>query len=36
TGGNILFVDGHVQWRHFRDMEHRWFWQSFGNPCFWW
>jgi prepilin-type N-terminal cleavage/methylation domain-containing protein/prepilin-type processing-associated H-X9-DG protein len=35
-GGNILFVDGHVQWRHFGDMEHRWFWQSFGNPCFWW
>jgi prepilin-type N-terminal cleavage/methylation domain-containing protein/prepilin-type processing-associated H-X9-DG protein len=36
TGGNILFVDGHVQWRHFKDMEHRWFWQSYGNPCFWW
>lgn len=36
TGGNILFVDGHVEWRHFKDMEHRWFWQSYGNPCFWW
>ena len=36
TGGNILFVDGHVQWRHFKDMEHRWFWQQYGNPCFWW
>jgi len=36
TGGNVLFVDGHVQWRHFKDMEHRWFWQRFTNPCFWW
>jgi len=36
TGANILFVDGHVQWRHFKDMQHRWFWQQFGNPCFWW
>ncbi|MFH1883893.1 MAG: type II secretion system protein [Planctomycetota bacterium] len=36
AGGNILFVDGHVQWRNFNEMEHRWFWQSYGNPCFWW
>nr|MBP8912921.1 hypothetical protein [Phycisphaerae bacterium] len=36
SGGNILFVDGHVQWRQFKEMEHRWFWQSFGNPCLWW
>jgi prepilin-type N-terminal cleavage/methylation domain-containing protein/prepilin-type processing-associated H-X9-DG protein len=36
AGSNILFVDGHVQWRHFNELEHRWFWQSFGNPCFWW
>jgi len=36
AGGNILFVDGHVQWRQFEEMEHRWFWQSFGNPCLWW
>lgn len=36
VGGNILFVDGHVQWRGFDEMEHRWFWQSFGNPCLWW
>ncbi|MGD8501091.1 MAG: prepilin-type N-terminal cleavage/methylation domain-containing protein [Phycisphaerales bacterium] len=36
TGGNILFVDGHVQWRRFNEMEHRWFWQHFANPCFWW
>ena len=36
TGGNILFVDGHVNWRNFKDMQHRWFWQRYGNPCFWW
>jgi len=36
TGGNILFVDGHVQWRRFQEMRHRWFWQAYGNPCFWW
>jgi prepilin-type processing-associated H-X9-DG protein len=35
-GSNILFVDGHVQWRKFDEMEHRWFWQANGNPCFWW
>jgi len=36
TGGNILFVDGHVQWRRFEEMQHRWFWQAYQNPCFWW
>jgi prepilin-type N-terminal cleavage/methylation domain-containing protein/prepilin-type processing-associated H-X9-DG protein len=36
AGGNVLFVDGHVQWRHFGEMEHRWFWQYYANPCFWW
>jgi prepilin-type N-terminal cleavage/methylation domain-containing protein/prepilin-type processing-associated H-X9-DG protein len=36
TGGNVLFVDGHVQWRHFEDMEHRWFHNHLSNPCFWW
>ncbi len=36
AGGNILFVDGHVQWRKFEEMQHRWFWQAYGNPCFWW
>ena len=36
TGGNILFVDGHVTWRPFTEMELRWPWQSNGNPCFWW
>jgi prepilin-type N-terminal cleavage/methylation domain-containing protein/prepilin-type processing-associated H-X9-DG protein len=35
TGGNILFVDGHVQWRPFDEMEHRWF-TTGTNPCFWW
>jgi prepilin-type N-terminal cleavage/methylation domain-containing protein/prepilin-type processing-associated H-X9-DG protein len=35
-GSNILFVDGHVQWRKFDEMQHRWFWQAYGNPCFWW
>jgi prepilin-type N-terminal cleavage/methylation domain-containing protein/prepilin-type processing-associated H-X9-DG protein len=36
TGGNVLFVDGHVNWRHFQKMEHRWFWNAYANPCFWW
>jgi prepilin-type N-terminal cleavage/methylation domain-containing protein/prepilin-type processing-associated H-X9-DG protein len=36
TGTNIAFVDGHVAWRPFALMEHRWFYQSFGNPCLWW
>ena len=35
VGGNILFVDGHVQWRKFDDMERRWF-PNPGNPSFWW
>ena len=36
AGGNILFLDGHVAWRHFTEMEHRWFFNHYGNPCFWW
>ena len=36
AGTNVLFVDGHVQWRNFNEMQHRWFWQNNGNPCFWW
>lgn len=36
TGGNIAFVDGHVSWRSFDQMEHRWFYQVYGNPCMWW
>jgi prepilin-type N-terminal cleavage/methylation domain-containing protein/prepilin-type processing-associated H-X9-DG protein len=35
-GGNILFLDGHTQWRPIEEMEHRWFYQSNGNPCLWW
>jgi prepilin-type N-terminal cleavage/methylation domain-containing protein/prepilin-type processing-associated H-X9-DG protein len=35
TGGNILFVDGHVQWRKFEDMDVRWP-PARGNPSFWW
>ena len=30
-GTNIGFLGGHVEWRHFRDMENR-----YGNPTFWW
>ena len=30
-GGNIGFLAGHVNWRHFRDMENR-----YGSPTFWW
>jgi prepilin-type N-terminal cleavage/methylation domain-containing protein len=31
-GGNIGYLDGHMEWRHFRDMEERYN----TNPCFWW
>lgn len=30
-GGNIGFLGGHIEWRHFRDMESR-----YGSPAFWW
>lgn len=36
AGGNILFLDGHVAWRQFQEMEHRWFYNLFANPCMWW
>jgi prepilin-type processing-associated H-X9-DG protein len=38
AGGNVLFVDGHVQWRRFEEMERRWSWlgQDYPNPSFWW
>ena len=36
TGSNILFVDGHVQWRKSDKLEHRWFNGQYGNPCLWW
>ena len=35
TGSNILFVDGHVQWRKFNEMELRWP-PARGNPSMWW
>lgn len=32
SGGNIGFVDGHVEWRYFKDMDKR-----YGqNPVCWW
>ena len=36
SGGNILFLDGHVTWRQFAEMEHRWFYNQFANPGMWW
>jgi prepilin-type N-terminal cleavage/methylation domain-containing protein/prepilin-type processing-associated H-X9-DG protein len=36
TGSNILFVDGHVQWRRLNELEHRWFNGQYANPCMWW
>jgi len=38
AGGNILFVDGHVVWRPFNEMQRRWSWQGgdYANPSFWW
>jgi len=32
-GSNIGFLDGHAEWRHFRDMEVRY---KTGKPMFWW
>jgi len=32
TGGNLLFLDGHVQWRKFDKMLVR----TVGSPAFWW
>ncbi|MHB8520450.1 MAG: hypothetical protein ACYDH9_06800 [Limisphaerales bacterium] len=31
AGGNILFIDSHVEWRNFRNMTNR-----VGDPTFWW
>jgi prepilin-type N-terminal cleavage/methylation domain-containing protein/prepilin-type processing-associated H-X9-DG protein len=36
SGGNILFLDGHVDWRKFDDMEVRWRIGTSDNPCMWW
>jgi prepilin-type processing-associated H-X9-DG protein len=33
-GGNLLFLDGHVQWRRFDDMLCRTY--NYGGPNFWW
>ena len=36
-GGNILFMDGHVDWRPFSQMHlHAFCGQGTGNPYFWW
>ncbi len=35
TGTNIAFLDGHIAWRPFAEMEHRWRLDN-ANPCFWW
>lgn len=32
TGGNLLFLDGHVEWRKFERMTVR----TDGDPAFWW
>ncbi len=31
SGGNIGFLDGHVEWRHWSEMRNR-----YGRPTFWW
>jgi prepilin-type processing-associated H-X9-DG protein len=36
SGGNILFLDGHVTWRKFQEMELRWPYLASGNPSMWW
>jgi prepilin-type N-terminal cleavage/methylation domain-containing protein/prepilin-type processing-associated H-X9-DG protein len=32
AGGNLLFLDGHVEWRRFQNMRVR----TTGDPAFWW
>jgi len=34
AGGNMGFLDGHVEWRHFNMMENRY--GGSGAPTFWW
>jgi prepilin-type N-terminal cleavage/methylation domain-containing protein/prepilin-type processing-associated H-X9-DG protein len=36
SGGNILFLDGHVDWRKFDEMEVRWRIGTSDNPSMWW
>ena len=31
-GGNVMYLDGHVDWRNFADMQSR----MTGSPKFWW
>lgn len=33
AGGNVLFLDGHVEWRDFDEMEDT---KADGRPVFWW
>jgi prepilin-type N-terminal cleavage/methylation domain-containing protein/prepilin-type processing-associated H-X9-DG protein len=33
SGGNILFLDGHVEWRNFTNMQHRY---GGGSVNYWW
>lgn len=33
AGGNILFMDGHIEWRDFANMDHT---KVEGTPEFWW
>ena len=33
VGGNVLFLDGHLKWRPFKEMEHRWL---DVEPYHWW
>jgi prepilin-type N-terminal cleavage/methylation domain-containing protein/prepilin-type processing-associated H-X9-DG protein len=33
-GGNILFLDNHVEWRRFNEMQKRY--PVSGEPCHWW
>src|SRR5437762_2737797 len=32
AGGNLAMLDGHVEWRNFKDMQVR----SSSGPSFWW
>jgi prepilin-type processing-associated H-X9-DG protein len=36
-GGNVMFMDGHVDWRPFKQMiKHAFSGQGTGTPTFWW
>jgi len=36
AGGNITFLDGHSQWRNFRDMKSRYWNTYYTSPLWWW